>query len=96
MKYFHFLMDIWKYFILCIYALMCFKHRIYVCKEHKLMKEKVSHNFHYQIMGWKAYDGEHGHKWITIDDGLLNALTNLLLDFFSILTTCEVFSCWFP
>jgi hypothetical protein len=54
-----------------------------VCKKHKLMKKKNSHNSHYQIMGWETYDGEHGHKWITIDDGLSNSLTNLLLDVFS-------------
>jgi hypothetical protein len=41
---------------------MCFKRMTSVCKKHKLMKEKVSHNFHYQIMEWKAYDGEHGHE----------------------------------
>jgi hypothetical protein len=33
-----------------------------MCKKHKLMKEKKLHDFHYQIMGWEAYDGEHGHK----------------------------------
>ncbi len=45
-----------------MYASMCFKRMTSVCKKHKLMKEKVSHNFHYQIMEWKAYDGEHGHE----------------------------------
>ncbi len=36
---------------------LCLKHKTYVCKMYKPMKEQFSHNFHYQIVGWEVCDG---------------------------------------
>jgi hypothetical protein len=35
---------------------MCFKHTIYVCKKHELMKKLFLHDLRYQIMGWEVFD----------------------------------------